>query len=420
MPRCRTPGRRGHRRIGVPWAGVLDPRLMRIANALVGNAEGAPVIECFDGGLQLAARGGALRLAVAGDAVLEVERGGERRRLAAWRSLTLADGDVLRVRQLERGRIAVVAVEGLVLPQVLGSASTYARAALGGVDGRALTRRRAAAGARRRGRGASRCCPSRRRPRPGRSASSPGRRPTTSPPRRWPPSSTADYRVSTEADRMGVRLEGPPLAHRGRQEIVSDATVPGSIQVPGNGQPIVLLADAQTAGGYPKIGTVIGADLPRLAASRPGQRAALRLGRRGRGRAPGARGRSRDRARSWRALRPLLDGGVDVAALYGANLVSGVVHALAPDDADGPNDRKETAAMKINLNADLGESFGAWTMGDDEALLQRRRRGQHRLRLPRRRPAGDAPAPCAPRSPPASAWARTRPTPTCRASAAGR
>ncbi|MBE0548264.1 MAG: urea amidolyase, partial [Rubrivivax sp.] len=127
-------GRRGYRRVGVPWAGVLDPRLMRIANALVGNAAGTPVIECFDGGLQLAARGGALRLAVAGDAVIELDSAGDHRVLTPWCSLTLADGDVLRLRRLERGRIAMVAVEGMVLPQVLGSASTYARAALGGLD----------------------------------------------------------------------------------------------------------------------------------------------------------------------------------------------------------------------------------------------------------------------------------------------
>ncbi len=131
-------GRRGHRRIGVPWAGVLDARLMRVANALVGNPEGAAVIECFDGGLQLAARDGAVRLAVAGDAEFEVDSGGERRLLVPWTSLTLADGEVLRLRRMTTGRIAAVAIEGLAVAAVLGSASTYGRAALGGVDGRAL------------------------------------------------------------------------------------------------------------------------------------------------------------------------------------------------------------------------------------------------------------------------------------------
>ena len=256
-------GRRGWRRVGVPWAGVLDPRLMRVANALAGNDGGAPVIECFDGGLQLAAREGFLRLAVAGDATVEVESAGERRLLSSWRSLTLAAGDVLRLRRLERGRSAVVAVEGLNLPKVLGSVSTYARAALGGIDGRAL-----AAGAR------LPAAPASARPERMLAAAPKAASSTVADPIRVVAGPQADhftaaalagftesaYRITTEADRMGVRLEGPALVHQGAPEIVSDATVPGSIQVPGNGQPIVLLADAQTAGGYPKIATVIGAE----------------------------------------------------------------------------------------------------------------------------------------------------------------
>lgn len=323
-------GRRGYRRVGVPWAGVLDARLMRIANALVGNPAGAPVIECFDGGLQLAARGAALRLAVAGDAVVEVESAGERRVLAAWRSLTLQAGDVLRLRRLERGRIAVVAVEGLALPKVLGSASTYARAALGGLDGRALVagvRLPAAAASDRR---------EQMLPEPPRTPSG-SIRVIAGPQADHFSAATlaafavADYRVTTEADRMGVRLEGPALAHQGAPEIVSDATVPGSIQVPGSGQPIVLLADAQTAGGYPKIATVISADLPRLAAARPGQRLRFALVDPPEGERLARAAEAETRA-LLAALRPLLVGGVDEAALYACNLVTGFVHALSPED----------------------------------------------------------------------------------------
>lgn len=324
-------GRQGYRRVGVPWAGVLDARLMRIANALVGNDEGAPVIECFDGGLALAARGGAVRLAVAADAVTEFDSAGERRTLAAWRSLTLAEGDVLRVRRLERGRIAAIAVEGLALPKVLGSASTYTRAALGGVDGRAL-----AAGVRL----------------PVEAASARQEQVLADVPRTpagpirviaGPQAdhfsaatleafASAEYRVTAEADRMGVRLEGPLLAHLGAPEIVSDATVPGSIQVPGNGQPIVLLADAQTAGGYPKIATVIGADLARLAASRPGQVLHFALVDALEGECLARAAEAETRA-LLAALRPFLPGGIDEAALYSCNLVTGIVHALASEYA---------------------------------------------------------------------------------------
>ena len=80
------------------------------------------------------------------------------------------------------------------------------------------------------------------------------------------------YTVTPQMDRMGMRLDGPPLKHVTPEaaDIVSDGVTPGVIQVPGNGQPIILLADCQTVGGYPKIATVISADLPRLAQRKPG------------------------------------------------------------------------------------------------------------------------------------------------------
>ena len=82
----------------------------------------------------------------------------------------------------------------------------------------------------------------------------------------------AEWRVSPKSDRMGYRLEGPKLAHVDGFNIVSDGTVPGSIQVPGNGQPLALLADRGTTGGYPKIATIITADLPRFAQTQAGGR----------------------------------------------------------------------------------------------------------------------------------------------------
>lgn len=323
-------GRRGYRRIGVPWAGVLDRRLMRIANALVGNADDAPVIECFDGGLQLAARGGAVKLAVAGNAKLEIEGAEGRRVLPAWRSVTLTDGEVLRIRALEGGRVANVAVLGLALPPVMGSTSTYVRAGLGGIDGCALT-----AGA--------------RVPLAEVDAWSSDRVLTPPPdadpgPIRLVPGPQLDhftagalealvsseYRVSAEADRMGIRLEGARLEHQGPAEIVSDATVPGSIQVPGSGQPIVLLADAQTAGGYPKIATVITADLGRIAALRPGQSLRFVLVDAAEGARLARTAEAQTRA-LLAAIRPLPADGIDLAALYSSNLIGGVVHALSPE-----------------------------------------------------------------------------------------
>jgi allophanate hydrolase subunit 2 len=132
---------------------------------------------------------------------------------------------------------------------------------------------------------------------------------------------SAPYTVAARSDRMGLRLDGAPLAHRAGFNIVSDAIAPGSIQVPGGGQPIVLLADRQTTGGYPKIATVISADLPALGQARPGDQvrfAAVTLDE-----ALGAR----------RALKAWLDalprhiaalGALDSENLLGANLISGV------------------------------------------------------------------------------------------------
>jgi allophanate hydrolase len=321
-------GRRGFRRIGVPWSGVLDPRLMRLANALAGNPPGAPVIECFDGGLQFVAHGGPVRVAVAGEADIEIGAAGSRRALSPWCSCTLAAGERLRIVRMKRGRIAVVAVAGLALPPVMGSAATYARAALGGLAGRALAvgdRLPAAAPE-----GAELCLPL-----------PPG---ADDAPLRVVPGPQADhfsaaalacltdndYRVSDQADRMGIRLEGPPLEHRGAAEIISDATVPGSIQVPGNGQPIVLLADAQTAGGYPKIATLIGADLPRLAARRPGEAVRFAMVSAAQGLAI-ARALDAETVALVAAIRPLAAGLPDLAALYSVNLVSGAVRGADED-----------------------------------------------------------------------------------------
>lgn len=323
-------GRHGFRRIGVPWAGVLDRRLMRIANALAGRDEDAPVIECFDGGLHVVAHGGAVKLAVAGDAVVEVDGPDGRRQLAPWRSVTIADGEALRIRKMGSGRIAMVAVVGLALPAVMGSASTYVRAGLGGVDGRAL-----AAGTRLALNDADAWGSDRVLTQPPAADERPIR--LVPGPQADHFSAAAlealvggDYRVTAEADRMGIRLEGTKLEHVGAAEIVSDATVPGSIQVPGAGQPIVLLADAQTAGGYPKIATVITADLGRLAALRPGQSLRFAAVSAAEG-AQIARAAEAETRALIAAIRPLPADGIDLVALYTGNLVDGVVHALGAE-----------------------------------------------------------------------------------------
>jgi 5-oxoprolinase (ATP-hydrolysing) subunit C len=336
-------GRTGWRRFGVPCAGALDTCWLRIANRLAGNPEGAAAIEFFVAGPILKAHDAPVRLAFAGDFPITLERGGraeiERSVLESWRSVTLQPGDTVRVGSPRSGRVGYVAIAGLTVPDVLGSASTYTRARIGGVQGRALApgdRLHAAA-----------------------APSAASGEPAPEAMLREPPAGFdapirvipgpqddhfgaeamatffgADYRVSRDADRMGLRLEGPALKHRPDKgaEIVSDATVPGSIQVPGNGLPIVLLADGQTAGGYPKIATAISADLARLANAAVG--AHLRFAPVSVAQAEAlARAREEKVQRCLAAIEPLtLMNGVDLAALYANNLVGAMIDALRPPD----------------------------------------------------------------------------------------
>ncbi len=322
-------GRFGHRRIGVPWSGALAPDLLAIANRLAGNATDAPAIECFEGGQCFAAGDAPVRVAVAGDAELELECDGERRRIAAWRSLRLAPGETVRIRAVRDGRVAMLAVADIEVAHVLGSASVHARSGLGGhwlAAGERISAQAAPQG------------PERVLDAP------PG---TDVAPFRVIPGPQADYfeatvfdaflateyRVAPAADRMGMRLDGPTIAHRSgvAPEIVSDAIVPGAIQVPGHGQPIVLLADAQTAGGYPKIATVISADLGRLATRRPGD--VVRFAAVDAVAGEVAAREHAARLDAWlAAIRPLPADGADLDALYSVNLVGGVIDALAPPE----------------------------------------------------------------------------------------
>lgn len=329
-------GRPGWRRHGVPGCGALDAALLRIANVLAGNAEGAAAIEFFVAGPTLKALDEPVQLGFAGDFSLTLVRAnGERTQLDSWRSVTLWPGDTLRAGSPRNSRCGVVAVRGLVAPLVLGSASTYMRAQLGGYGGRALAAGdKLSASAMPLKAGMVPTEQILRRPRaPERGAMRVVLGPQAD---HFDAAALAsffgsEYQVSTEVDRMGVRLQGPALLHNDRGgEIVSDATVPGSIQVPGNGLPIVLLADGQTAGGYPKIATVISADLPRLAVAAVGtplrfesvtvaQAEVL------------AREHEAGLRRLLSAIEPLaLDGDVDLHAMYNANLVSGMIDAFDP------------------------------------------------------------------------------------------
>lgn len=323
-------GRFGFQDQGVPPAGALDPIGLRLANALAGNAAGEGGLEISYMGPVIRVTAPSVRIGVAGEVKLVVAENGTPRPLASNRSHRLKRGDVLTVGAVSGSSTAYLAAEGgFALAPVMGSLSTYARAGLGPLGGKPL-----AAG----------CVLPLRQDECGRRDETALARPMDygSGPIRvvLGPQAEAftdeavatllnsEYRVTREADRMGLRLDGPRLAHRGAADIASDGLVGGCIQVPGSGAPIILLADRQTVGGYAKIATVISADLPRLGRAVPG--AVLTFAAVTVAEAEAAR-RALEQAllRTIGAMTTLSPSGIDIEALYGADLVSGIVDAVS-------------------------------------------------------------------------------------------
>ena len=263
-------GRPGYQRLGIPVSGALDPVSLRAANLLVGNAAGAGTIEVAYVGPTLAVEAQDVRLSFVGAGtsidVFPDETGQDGVRVDTMRSIRLCRGQVVRIGSLTDGAVLYVAVEGgFGIAPVFDSVSTDIRGGFGGWQGRALI-----AGDRLPlvQDSASERAESRFE---GLDLSPPHRFRVIAGPQNDYFSEQAmanflqsEYTVCAGSNRMAMRLEGPALQHVRGFNITSDGIAPGSIQIPGNGQPIVLLADRQTTGGYPKIATVISADLPAL------------------------------------------------------------------------------------------------------------------------------------------------------------
>lgn len=324
-------GRFGYQELGMPVAGTVDPLALRLANALVGNPPGTAGLEIALLGPALRVEAGSVRVAVVGPMALSLEREGQPPApLEPHRTHTLARGDVLRLGAVTGAAVACLAVAGgFALEPFLGSLSTYVRAGIGPLGGKPLgdgTRLPLA-------RGEAPPGPDVALPQPPEYGGGPVRVVLGPQEDRFTAAAvetflTQPYRVGKEADRMGLRLEGPALTHAGGADIPSDGLVTGSVQVPGNGQPILLLNDHQTAGGYAKIATVISADLPRVGRLRPGDSLSFRAV--GVEDAEAIRRRQEQAIAGWiAAIRPVPPaGGIDLEALYGANLVTGVVDAV--------------------------------------------------------------------------------------------
>jgi len=265
-------GRRGHRASGVPLSGPMDPFAFRVANLLVGNPEDAAGLEITLSGLELEFPEAA-RIALCGADFSGVP---------SWRPLVVKAGERVRLGECRKGCRGYLAVAGgISVPPVLGSRSTYLRAGLGGLDGRML-----------RDGDKLEIGSDPASPAPNGQSGSFFVAPSIIPAYSKSPTIRVlrgaqagelekglyeeEFTVSPRSDRMGLRLNGKAIARRSGADPASAAVVPGTVQVPPDGQPIVLMADAQSIGGYPQAAHVIGVDMPIVAQLRPGD--TLRFG----------------------------------------------------------------------------------------------------------------------------------------------
>jgi biotin-dependent carboxylase-like uncharacterized protein len=323
-------GRIGYQRFGVSPSGAMDRRALAMANVLVGNPPETASIEFMNLGGAFTAEGGDLRVALVGaGSSLSIDGTA----LAPQTSAVLKEGETLEVGHLRTGTFAYLAIAGGfgVEPQ-LGSLSFHLRSRVGGLNGTPLK-----AGDR---------LPCRAEAQAGEPMQLALTLPEETGPIRvmlgpqdgyFTPETIyllqeSEFTISSQADRMGFQLTGPRLEHAKGFNIVSDGIVDGHIQVPGSGQPIVLMRDRQTAGGYPKIATVISADLARFAQMRPGTAVRFRVVQRDEAVAAARQ------LKDWIAALPShlmpVRFNLTTEHLLSRNLIGGMVDGLAPAASD--------------------------------------------------------------------------------------
>ena len=264
-------GRKHARASGVPPGGAMDTFALQAANAILGNDADAAALEWALGGGKIVFEDDCA-CAIAGASV-RANVGG--RPIAPCTSTIARKGEEFSVEQIESGRFLYLAVSGGIdVPVLLGSRSTYLPGRFGGLGGRTLK-----TGDTLKSADASRAlsvagthCAAEMIPHydAGIVHVIPGPQEDLFDDDAWGILCESEYRVSTASDRTGYRLEGPALPKMSAA-LPSEAGCPGAIQIPGDGLPIVLMADAPTIGGYPKMAVVAEADLPILAQRRPGE-----------------------------------------------------------------------------------------------------------------------------------------------------
>lgn len=281
-------GRYGFQKNGMIASGAMDPLAHRIANILVGNEETDPTLEITMLGPTIEFQQDALIAICGGDLSPKI---GEKP-VELWRPLFIKKGTILHFTSCKTGCRAYLAVAGsFKIPSIMNSYSTYLRAGIGGYNGRALTKgdqinlgptsqlssrilssfseKNNPSNIIHAGWTISQAIIPSYRPKPIIRVMQ-GRQYHLFKKYSQTKFFTEQYKITPQSDRMGYRLNGPTLALIQEEEMISEAVTFGTIQVPGDGQPIILLADRQTTGGYPKIAQIATVDLPLIAQAKPG------------------------------------------------------------------------------------------------------------------------------------------------------
>src|SRR3984893_7844515 len=322
-------GRFGYLRYGVTPVGPMDWTAFRTANFALGNNDRAAAIEVTSGGLETVCEDAPLWIAFAGGAFVWRRDGVELPKAARIR---LEPGKTLAARAGDFGAFAYLAVEGgFETPVTMGSRATHTRSAMGGIEGRML-----------RAGDVLPAAASMERP-DGTSFEAMIDAPWLA--REFDPFRVVlgpqddfftrealsaffegQFRLTPAADRMAYRFDGPDIAHAGGYDIVSDAIALGAIQIAGDKKPLVLMADRQPTGGYPKLGHVARADIGRLAQMRPGETCGFRVASLAEARAA-LLAREDEIATTLQCLRPLRRE-LTSERLLDSNLIGGIVDPL--------------------------------------------------------------------------------------------
>ncbi|HDR8244022.1 KipI antagonist [Bacillus thuringiensis] len=277
-------GRSHYQQYGVPVGGAMDQSALRMINMLVGNEENEAGLEMTIMGPKLLIKKTTL-LAIGG-ADMEPLLNGER--IPLWRPILAEEGSMLCFGKVKSGcRAYVTFAGGIHIDRTMGSKSTYIRAAIGGIEGRMLNKgdyfqigaqpemaNRFIQDLQKDGRiktkwAINNSVLSKYKKHPKLRVITDFEYDQFTEESRKA-FFTKEYKVSNYADRMGYRIEGEVLNRIEEKEVLSNPVTFGTIQVPNGGQPIILMADRQTTGGYPRMGNIISVDLPLLAQLKPG------------------------------------------------------------------------------------------------------------------------------------------------------